>query len=102
MSLDSDFSQRLQNSMKPQIDQENARQLGLTLNQYYTYAADVHNGMDTQKAYERQILPAAEKAGYLNPQNYIDDVASSTKMGCRVKRCRRRYASVNGRLCAVV
>ena len=80
LSLDSTFSQRLQNAMKPQIDQQNATQLGLTVNQYYEYAADVHNGMDTQKAYQKQILPAAEKAGYLNPQNYIDDVASGTQV----------------------
>ena len=52
LSLDPDFAQRLQNAMKPQIDQESADRLGLSLDQYYEYAADVHNGMREQSAYQ--------------------------------------------------
>jgi hypothetical protein len=55
----------------------------MTLDQYREYAADVHNGMDSQEAYEKQILPAAKKAGYLNAQTYIDDIAAGTTDGLK-------------------
>ena len=66
LSLDPDFAQRLQNAMKPQIDQESADRLGLSLDQYYEYAADVHNGMREQSAYQKQLLSQAREAGYMS------------------------------------
>ena len=67
LSLDPDFAQRLQNAMKPQIDRESADRLGLSLDQYYSYAADVHNGMREQSAYQKQLLSQAREAGYMSP-----------------------------------
>ena len=66
LSLDPDFAQRLQNAMKPQIDRESADRLGLSLDQYYSYAADVHNGMREQSAYQKQLLSQAREAGYMS------------------------------------
>ena len=55
--------------MKPQIDQESADRLGLSLDEYYEYAADVHNGMREQSAYQKQLLSQAREAGYMSITN---------------------------------
>ena len=65
LSLDSDFAQRFQNAMKPLIDTETAKRMGMTNQQYAQYVEDVDAGMDMQRAYENQILPAAKAAGYV-------------------------------------
>ena len=52
--------------MKSQIDRESADRLGLSLDQYYSYAADVHNGMREQSAYQKQLLSQAREAGHMS------------------------------------
>jgi hypothetical protein len=69
LSLDQGFAQRLQNAMKPQIDQENADQLGVSVDDYYKMAANVHNGMDAEQAYQS----ATKKQTSVTEQSIVDD-----------------------------
>ena len=91
LSLDPDFAQRLQNAMKPQIDRESADRLGLSLDQYYSYAADVHNGMREQSAYQKQLLSQAREAGYMSISDY-QLAQRSEKDAAQVKEDERAFA----------
>ena len=77
--------------MKPQIDQESADRLGLSLDQYYEYAADVHNGMREQSAYQKQLLSQAREAGYMSITDY-QLAQRSEKDATKVKEDERAFA----------